>query len=140
MAKSANTLKTDKKRKPPKTAWKAGQSGNPSGRPKDGESWAGVLREIANKNAEELAELFGNNDLGRQYKLLPKGVQMKYLVGGRVLAALMFEPTSGLFNSLMDRMDGKVPDTLNHNQTLDVSNLQDILAKVYAKRPDPDSG
>lgn len=140
MAKSANTQKTDKKRKPPKTAWKEGQSGNPAGRPKDGESWAGVLKEIANKNAEELAEMFGNTDLGRQYRMMPKGVQMKYLVGGRVLAALMFEPTSGLFNSWMDRSDGKVPDTLNHNQKLDVTNLHEILAKVYAKRPDPDSG
>lgn len=132
--KSANKQKTDKKRKPPRSAWKPGQSGNPSGRPPDGESWAGVFKELANKTAEELADMFGDNDLGRTYKRFPKGVQMKYLVGGRVLAALMFEPSGSMLNVYMDRMEGKVPDKIQHEGTLRVDGLKETLAKVYGNR------
>lgn len=112
---SANNKKT--KGKAPPHAWKKGTSGNPAGRPKDGESWAGVFKDLANKTADELAELFGNNDLGNAYKKFPKAVQMKYLVGGRILAALMHEPTGSLLNAYMDRMEGKVTQPVNLNGT-----------------------
>lgn len=112
MAKSANRPKSEK-RKPPRTAWKKGQSGNPTGRPKDGESWSGVIKDVANMTAEEILNLIGKeNDLGKQIAQLPKGVQVKYLVTARVITSLMFEPSAGLWNGLMDRMDGKVPDKL----------------------------
>lgn len=109
-----------------------GVSGNPAGRPKDGESWAAVFKELANKNAEELADMFGQNDLGNAYRKFPKGVQMKYLVGGRILAALMHEPSGSLLNSYMERMEGKVPDNSNHNITLTVDGLTEALKKIYA--------
>jgi hypothetical protein len=112
MAKPANTPRTDK-RKAPKTAWKPGQSGNPAGRPKDGESWASVIAAVANWYPEDLLDIIGrDNDLGREIAHLPKGVQMKYLVTARVFAALMFEPTSGLWKELMERAEGKVSDKL----------------------------
>jgi len=111
-----------------------GVSGNPKGRPKDGESWAGVFKDLANKTAEELADMFGDNDLGRTYKRFPKGVQMKYLVGGRVLAALMFEPSGSMLNVYMDRMEGKVPDKIQHEGTLRVDGLKETLVKVYGNR------
>lgn len=38
---------------------------------------------------------------------------MKYLVTARVFAALMFEPTSGLWKELMERAEGKVQDKLD---------------------------
>lgn len=129
--KSANTQKTQK-RKPPKTAWKEGQSGNPSGRPKDGESWAGVFKDLANKTADELASMFGENDLGLAYRKFPKGVQMKYLVGGRILAALMHDPSGSLLTAYMERMEGKVPDNSNHTITLTVDGLTDAIRKIYA--------
>lgn len=122
-----------KKTKRGNPAWsKGGASPNPAGRPPDGESWAGVFKDLANKNAEELAEMFGQNDLGNAYRKFPKGVQMKYLVGGRILAALMHEPSGSLLNSYMERMEGKVPDNSNHTITLTVDGLTDAIKKIYA--------
>lgn len=130
---AANTKKTaTTKRKPRGKPFPKGVSGNPKGRPKDGESWAGVFKDLANKTAEELAEMFGTNDLGNAYRKFPKGVQMKYLVGGRILAALMHDPSGSLLNSYMERMEGKVPDNSNHSITLTVEGLTEALNKIYA--------
>ena len=109
--KPANTQKTESKpkRKAPKTAWKPGQSGNPAGRPADGESWAGIIAEMAAMTADEIAgEVGKSNELGRSYLQLPKAVKMKRLIVARVMAAIMFEPSTGLVNALMERTDGKV--------------------------------
>ena len=86
-----------------------GTSGNPGGRPKDDKAWGTIVRDVGNMTAEEILEFIPkNNDLGRMIARLPKTVQMKYLVTARVFSALMFEPSSGLLNALMDRVDGKV--------------------------------
>src|SRR5690349_19988090 len=106
--KSANTATTDKRRAP-KSAWKPGQSGNPAGRPKDGESWASIIAAVGNMYPEDILVFVGrNNDLGREIVQLPKNVQMKYLVTARIFAALMFDPNPRLWASLMDRAEGKV--------------------------------
>lgn len=112
---SANTTVSDKpKRKPPKSAWKPGQSGNPKGRPADGESWAGIIAEMAAMTADAVAQEVGkSNELGRSYLQLPKNVKMKRLIVARLMAAIMFEPSSGLVNILMERTDGKVRDNLD---------------------------
>src|SRR5690349_10461521 len=105
--KSANTATTDKRRAP-KSAWKPGQSGNPAGRPKDGESWASIIAAVGNMYPEDILEFIGrNNDLGREIVQLPKNVQMKYLVTARIFAALMFEPNPRLWTGLMDRAEGR---------------------------------
>jgi hypothetical protein len=102
-----------KKRGNPK--WeKGGKSPNPAGRPKDGESWAAIIAAVGNMAPEEIVEIVGKgNDLGRAYAQMPKGVQMKYLSTFRVFAALMFEPTHGLWKELMERAEGKVTDRLD---------------------------
>ena len=112
---SANKIDSGKpKRKAPPSAWKKGQSGNPKGRPKDGQSWQGILREITNMTAEELLEVTGERgDLGSEIKKFPKGVPMKKLLAARLITALMFDPTGSLFNVLMDREEGKVQETLD---------------------------
>jgi len=107
MKKSANTKRTEK-RQPPPTAWKPGQSGNPNGAPKRGESWREIIDSVGKMFAEEVSAEVGNNDLGRAYRQLPRGIAMKRLVVMRVFAALMFEPTAGLWNPLMERVEGKV--------------------------------
>jgi hypothetical protein len=62
---------------------------------------------------EDILEFIGrDNPLGVEIAQLPKSVQMKYLVTARVFAALMFEPSAGLWNGLMERAEGKVPDKL----------------------------
>jgi len=84
-----------------------------------------------------LAFVGNNNDLGKQIAKYPKSVQMKFLVTARVFAALMFEPTSGLWNGLMDRAEGKVPERVQFDGVLNVENLTEVLSKVYGNRNDP---
>ena len=108
------------KKKATSASWKPGQSGNPAGRPPDGESWAGIIREISEMSADELFELVGKtnnrmNDLGKAFKQMPPGVAMKKLVVARILAALMFEPSSGLWKELMDRAEGKVKEQIEYS-------------------------
>jgi len=127
---SANKQATG--RKPPKTAWKKGQSGNPKGRPKDGESWASIIKAVGDMYPADLIKIVGSkNDLGKMLVNLPANVQMKYLVTARVFTALMFEPTSGLWKELMERVDGKVQDRIQLDGILNVENLTDVLNKVY---------
>ena len=104
---------TIKKRGNP--AWvKGGKSPNPAGRPKDGESWAAIIKSVGDMYPADLIAFIGtNNDLGRMLKQLPQETQMKYLVTARVFSSLMFEPTSGLWKELMERAEGKVTDRVD---------------------------
>lgn len=135
VAKTANNSQTDKpKRKAPPKAWKPGQSGNPNGRPREGESWAGIIRELSNMTADEMAEMVGpRNELGQQLKKLPKNVQMKKLIVARVMTSLMFEPTSSLLNTLMERAEGKVPDVIDAtiDGVIGIDLVKRSLKKVY---------
>jgi len=102
------------KKKVPKTAWKRGQSGNPKGRPKDGESWAAIIKSVGDMYPTDLLAFIGfDNDLGRMLQQLPKNVQMKYLVTARVFSSLLFEPSAGLWKELMERVDGKVTERVD---------------------------
>lgn len=88
---------------------KGGASPNPAGRPKDGESWASIIKSVGDMYPADLVAFIGkNNDLGRMLAGLPQDVQMKYLVTARVFSALMFEPSHGLWKELMERVEGKV--------------------------------
>lgn len=119
------------------TTWTKGMpSPNPSGRPKDGESWKSVTAQIANMDRDEILQMVGkNNDLGRMLATLPTGVQMKYLVMARVFAALMFEPTQGLLTAVQDRMDGKVEEPVAVGLTLNLSpKVAEVIAKIYGTR------
>jgi hypothetical protein len=119
-------------RKPRGKPFPKGQSGNPAGRPKDGESWSKIIKEVGDMYPADLLAIIGEgNDLGRQIKQLPAGVQMKYLVTARVYAALMFEPTAGLWNGLMERAEGKVPDRLQLEGKLNVDGLEKSLDLIY---------
>jgi hypothetical protein len=123
--KPANTARTGK-RAIPKTAWKPGQSGNPKGRPKDGESWASVIKAVGEMYPGDILDFIGRtNELGKQVAKLPKNVQMKYLVTTRIFSALMFDPTSGLWKELMERADGKLPTPVAFTGDMKVENKVD---------------
>ena len=93
---------------------KGGESPNPAGRPKDGESWAAVIKAVGDMYPADIIAFVGEkNDLGMMLKKLPKNVQMKYLVTSRIFASLLFEPSSGLWKELMERSEGKVQDKLD---------------------------
>lgn len=90
---------------------KGGKSPNPTGRPKDGESWAAIIKSVGDMYPADLIAFIGkDNDLGQMLAQLPANVQMKYLVTARVFSSLMFEPSHGLWKELMERSEGKVQD------------------------------
>lgn len=86
---------------------------------------------------EDLLPIVGEkSSLGKTIKQMPRLVQIKYLVTIRVLVTLMFEPTAGLWNGLMDRMEGEVTDTTQVNNKLEIANIQEIIEKVYGTHED----
>lgn len=109
MTATANT----KKRKAPSGAWKPGQSGNPKGPPKHGESWASVLTWASNLTGEEAAKLVPP-EMARFFRPL-KGLELKRAIVLRVFAALLFEPSPSLFNAVMERIEGKVTQNIEIN-------------------------
>jgi hypothetical protein len=132
MAKS--TANSKKSVKPRGGSWKPGQSGNPAGRPKDGESWAAIIAAVGNMYPEDILEFIGrNNDLGKVIAQLPKGVQMKYLVTARVYAALLFEPTSGLWKELMERAEGKITERVDVTSDGEKIGSDDARAEILRK-------
>lgn len=87
---------------------------NPAGAPRQGMSWAGVIRDVMQQTSEQLADEVGrDNELGAAISRLPKGVPFKKLLAARLMQALMFDPTPGLLSALMDREEGKVADKLD---------------------------
>ena len=127
------TANSKPRAKAPPKAWKPGQSGNPTGRPKDGESWKAILEEVSNMTVPEIMSIVGS-DQAKVLKNKPQDVQIKYLVVGRVLVSLVEEPNAALWNSLMERTEGKVQDRLEVSSTLDIEGLEETLDKVYGKK------
>ena len=134
---TANSGK-NKRVMPKGTPWKKGQSGNPKGRPRDGESWAAIIKAVGDMYPADILAFIGtNNDLGKVLAQLPQSVQMKYLVTARVYAALMFEPTSGLWKELMERAEGKVQEKVD--VTSDGNKIVfEIVKASDATEPDKD--
>jgi len=100
---SANTSKSGKRK--PKTAWKKGQSGNPKGAPKRGESWAEVWTKIGNMTPAEAAAYA--KEVAGQLAKIKSTLTLKEAVALRVFLSLMNEPTAGILNAIMDRTDGR---------------------------------
>ena len=94
--------KTTTKRK---GRWKPGESGNPKGAPKRGQSWAEIIKEIGELTPDEARamsqKIFAQIQLGNK-------ITLKQAVVLRVYAALLFEPQPGMLNILIERAEGKV--------------------------------
>lgn len=133
---TANSGKNSGKKKMPiGKPFVKGQSGNPKGRPKTGQSWGEIAKEIGDQYPEEVAAMFGiNTVMGRAFSTFPKNVQIKYSVFYRVIISLMNEPTPGLLKELLDRIEGKVisPVDVTSNGK-DVTNTKEVYDAVIAK-------
>lgn len=118
--------------------WKKGESGNPSGRPKDGESWAAIVKTVSNMDVDNLLDVVGSeSELGKTITKLPRGVQIKYLVTIKVFASLLAEPSAGLFRELLDRAEGKVTERAQIEHRLEsvrFEGLDTLLDKVYGRK------
>lgn len=124
------------KGKIPKSAWKKGiPSPNPAGRPKDGESWAAIIKSVGDMYPADIVAFIGSdNDLGKMLAKLPSNVQMKYLVTARVFSALMFEPTSGLWKELMERAEGKVTTPVDMTTNgKDITDTNEVYESILRK-------
>jgi hypothetical protein len=105
MAKIANNPRTRRAGNP---AWRrGGPSPNPKGRPRDGQSWAGVIRELTDLPAEKVAAEVGGKrtELGRALLAMPHGTPLKRLLLARVVTALYFEPSASLLRALFEAED-----------------------------------
>lgn len=110
LAHSAAISKSTAKRKPTPASWRKGQSGNPKGAPKRGESWAEVVTRVFNMTGAEVADYA--MPLAKQLRTIGETVTLKEAVTLRVAVALMNEPTPGLFNAVMDRVEGSPRQSL----------------------------
>jgi hypothetical protein len=80
-------------------------------------AWAMALRP---DEVVEILTLNGSNDLARQFKQMPQGVQIKLLVALRIIASVMFEPSPGLVNHITDRVDGPVKQEEEHSGKVEI--------------------
>lgn len=108
-----NKEKAKKKRGNPNWV-KGGRSPNPAGRGPDDSSMRAAYEwalSLTPDVVKEILSINGSNDLARQFGQMPRGVQLKLLVALRVVSSIMFEPTSGMVNHIVDRIDGpnKIP-------------------------------
>lgn len=131
-AKSKATAKP--KGKPRGKPWKKGQSGNPAGAPKRGESWAEIIKRVGDMTPAEAAQ-FARGIAGKLASL-GDGITLKEAVVLRVFASLMFEPTAAMLAVLMERAEGKVQDKVD--LTSDGEALKVVIEHVRAT--DTDTG
>ena len=95
------------KRKANQTSFKKGQVANPGGRPHDGVSFASVLRDFLAMDGQQIAAVC--KAYASEFKKLPEGVNMRQLIALKWIMAIMNDPTPGLLQQLVDRVDGPVP-------------------------------
>lgn len=107
----ANAANTKKRKAATPASWSPGQTGNPKGRPREGQSWATVLTWASNLTGAEAAEI-APAEMRREFRKLA-GLQLKQAISLRIMAALLFDPDARLFNAVMDRVEGKVPQALD---------------------------
>ena len=128
----AKTQKPGKRGGKRSTSWKPGQSGNPKGSPKRGESWAEIIKRYGEMTPGEAAQ--ESMELARKLLSIGEGVTLKQAVVLRVYAALLFEPQSSLLNAFLDRAEGKVI------QPVSGPDGKDIILRVVYEEQDAEEG
>lgn len=117
---------------------------NNKGAPKRGESWAEIIKRVGEYTPSEAAER--SLSLAKQLLEIGDGVTLKEAVTLRVYAALLFEPQPGLFNSVMERTEGKVSQPIEVNDLRDkpdhelIAEFQSIVDAARTRASGSDSG
>tara|TARA_R110002110_G_scaffold60364_1_gene169972 strand:+ start:125 stop:508 length:384 start_codon:yes stop_codon:yes gene_type:complete len=97
--------------------FKKGQSGNPNGRPKKGEAWADVARELLDSNEIEINMVMGNGKQKRLSMVADKSFRHAVIIG-QINQAMQGNVQSA--KELADRTEGKSKETkeITHKDTL----------------------
>jgi hypothetical protein len=112
-----------KKRRGPGRPFKKGKGAdrdsriNTAGAPPREESYAGTFRAIGDMAGEQLAE-WGAEQL-KEFRKLPPGVTLKTMTCLWAFASLARDFSPGVWNSIMDRVDGKVGDVEDRLRALE---------------------
>ncbi|HEY4721557.1 MAG TPA: hypothetical protein VII92_06895 [Anaerolineae bacterium] len=110
--------------------WKPGQSGNPAGAPKRGESWKEIVAKIGNMTPREAADHC--NEIAKQIRKIGDGITLKEAVVLRVYTALLFEPQPGLLNAIMERDEGKVTQPISGPENGPIK-FEDVKSSLFGK-------
>jgi hypothetical protein len=97
-----------KRRRPPPTAWKPGESGNPSGRPKNQFSFAKQFRNQFNKKA---SEIFTTKERALELGIDPGSITVGELFAASIISDSM-KGRDSIAKEIINRIDGKVPDVV----------------------------
>lgn len=108
-----NSGKNSKRVMPKGKPFVKGQSGNPKGAPKRGESWAEIIKAFGDMTPVEAAEKAV--EIGKQLRKYGSDMTLKQAVVARVYAALLFDPSASLLNAFMERAEGKITQPLDMN-------------------------
>ena len=142
MTAAAKSKASAKPRKPRGKPWKKGQSGNPKGAPKRGESWAEIIKRVGELTPSEAAAR--SQELAEKLRAIGDAVTLKEAVVIRIYAALLEDPNPGLVNSFMDRSDGKVKEQLEltgkQGGALRVEYVNDWRGTAADAAPGPEVG
>ena len=106
------TAANKKRRQTNLIEWKPGQSGNPNGRPKKGQSWAEIIRELGDMTP--LAASDKCISIARELRKLGGEATLKELVVLRCYVQMLMEPQPSMLVALMNRADGMIPQQLQH--------------------------
>lgn len=87
------------------TRWKKGQSGNPKGAPKRGESWKEIATRIGNLTGTEAAAMCAA--MGSRFKDFPEGVTLKELAILAAFGDAINNPTPGIMRVLWEMSGGE---------------------------------
>jgi hypothetical protein len=99
------------KKKPRGKPFPKGVAQNPRGAPKRGESWAEIIKRIGDMTPVEAAN--HANAIASKLRTMGDAITLKEAVVVRVYASLLFEPTSSLLNTFMERAEGKVTEPID---------------------------
>lgn len=119
-----------KRRRPPPTAWKPGESGNPSGRPKNQFSFAKQFRNSFNKKA---SEVHTTKERAEELGIDPESITVGELFAMSIISDSM-KGRDGIAKEIINRIDGKVPDiVIPIDETTGLNKLNDEQLLQLAK-------